>query len=92
MLKLLWSLMKVAWIKKSIPSEWQRAVAVAIPKELNPKTFNQFRSITLLNVEGKIFFSVMARRITTYLIENNYIDTSCQKREKRSSCCVAGPC
>lgn len=52
---------------------------VAWTKKSNSKTFNQFRSIALLNVEGKLFFSVMARRITTYLMENNYIDTSCQK-------------
>lgn len=27
----------------------------------------------------EIFFSVLAKRMTTYLLENNYIDTSCQK-------------
>ncbi|KAJ8393294.1 hypothetical protein AAFF_G00061950 [Aldrovandia affinis] len=78
-LKLLWTLMRVTWNKQSIPSEWQRAMAVSIPKQQNAKTIEQFRSIALLNVEGKLFFSVMARRMTTYLMENNYIDTSCQK-------------
>ena len=78
-LKLLWTLMKTAWTKQTIPSQWQRAVAVFIPKEQNSKTIEQFRSIALLNVEGKIFFSVMARRMTSYLMENGYIDTSCQK-------------
>ncbi len=78
-LKLLWTLMRITWTKQTIPSEWQRAVAVSIPKQQNAKTIEQFRSIALLNVEGKIFFSVMARRMTTYLTENNYINTSCQK-------------
>lgn len=73
------TLMRITWAKQSIPSEWQRAVAVSIPKQQNAKTIEQFRSIALLNVEGKIFFSVMARRMTTYLTGNNYIDTSCQK-------------
>lgn len=41
---------------------------------LHSKTFDQFRSIALLDV-----FSVMARRMTTYLMENGYINTSCQK-------------
>ena len=36
---------------------------------------NQFRPISLLNVEGKIFFSVMATRLTKY----GYINTSVQK-------------
>ena len=42
-------------------------MAVSIPKQQNAKTIEQFRSIALLNVEGKTFFSVMARRMTTYL-------------------------
>lgn len=31
--------------------------------------------ISLLNVEGKIFFSVVAHRLTTFLERNHYIDT-----------------
>lgn len=78
-LKLLWTLMRTAWTKQCIPSQWQRAVAVFIPKEQNSMTIRQFRSIALLSVKGKIFFSVMARRMTSFLMENGYIDTSCQK-------------
>lgn len=78
-LELLWYLMRTAWKKQLIPSEWQRAVAIFIPKEANSKDISQFRNIALLNVEGKIFFSVLARRMTTYLLENGYIDTNCQK-------------
>ncbi len=78
-LKLLWILMRITWTKQTIPSEWQRPVAVYIPKQQDAKTIEQFRSIALLNVEEKIFFSVMARRMTNYITENNYIDTSCQK-------------
>lgn len=72
MLKLLWTLIRITWTKQTIPSEWQRAAAVAIPKQQNFKTIEQFRSIALLNVDGKIFFSVMARRMTTY----SYINIS----------------
>ncbi|KAG1932793.1 hypothetical protein F2P79_020826 [Pimephales promelas] len=78
-LELLWHLMRTAWKKQIIPSEWQRAVAVFIPKETNSKDISQFRNIALLNVEGKIFFSVLARRMTNYLLKNGYVDTNCQK-------------
>ncbi|XP_077382825.1 5-azacytidine-induced protein 2 isoform X1 [Festucalex cinctus] len=78
-LELLWYLMRTAWKKQLIPSEWQRAVAIFIPKEENSKEISQFRNIALLNVEGKIFFSVLARRMTSYLLDNCYIDTNCQK-------------
>ncbi|GFN88311.1 reverse transcriptase [Plakobranchus ocellatus] len=55
------------------------AEKVYIPKEQESKLINQFRPISLLNVEGKIFFSVMASRLTKYLTENGYINTSVQK-------------
>lgn len=35
--------------------------------------------VNLLNVEGKLFFSTVANRLTTYLKQNNLIDTSVQK-------------
>ena len=35
----------------------------------------------MLSVEGKIFFSIVARRLTDYLLRNSYIDTSVQKGE-----------
>ncbi|KAL2097226.1 hypothetical protein ACEWY4_006433 [Coilia grayii] len=77
--EILWRLMRVAWKKASVPAEWQQAVGVFIPKELNSTTINQFRSIALLNVEGKLFFSILARRMTNFLKDNEYVDTSCQK-------------
>ncbi|KAJ8353203.1 hypothetical protein SKAU_G00207700 [Synaphobranchus kaupii] len=50
-LKLLWTLMRTAWTKLIIPSEWRRAVEVFIPKDHWP--------IQEHRMEGKIFFSVM---------------------------------
>ena len=51
------------------------ADGVYIPKEQNSTEINQFRPISLLNVEGKIFFSVMESSFTKYLTENGYINT-----------------
>jgi len=48
-----WYFMRTAWKKQLIQFEWQRAVAVFIPKEVNSKDISQFRNIALLNVEGK---------------------------------------
>ncbi|GFN91318.1 reverse transcriptase [Plakobranchus ocellatus] len=55
------------------------AEGVCIPEEQDSKGINQFRPISLLNVEGKIFISIMASRLTKYLTENVYINTSVQK-------------
>ena len=78
-LKYLWRLMKVAWEKGIIPKAWRRAGGILIPKEKNSSTIDQFRQICLLNVEGKIFFSVVAQRLSAFLQRNNYVDTSVQK-------------
>ena len=49
------------------------------PKEDNSTEISQFRTISLLNVEGKIFLSVLVRRLTKFLLRNKYIDTPVQK-------------
>ncbi|GFN88527.1 reverse transcriptase [Plakobranchus ocellatus] len=55
------------------------AEGLYIPKEQDSKGINQFRPISLLNVEGKIVFSIMASRLTKYLTENGYINSSVKK-------------
>ena len=72
-------MLRSAWRNKKICTQWMRADGVYIPKEQDSTTITQFRPISLLNVEGKIFFSVMASRLTNFLLENKYLDTSVQK-------------
>ncbi|GFN92443.1 reverse transcriptase [Plakobranchus ocellatus] len=55
------------------------AEGVYIPKEQNSTEINQFRPSSLLNVGGKIFFSVMASRLIKYLTEIGYVNVSVQK-------------
>ena len=57
---------------------WMFAEGCFIPKEKNSSTLNQFRTISLLSVEGEIFLSVVARRMTKYMLENKYIDLAVQ--------------
>ena len=71
--------LKLAGKSRHISDQWMIADGVYIPKEQNSKDINQFRPISLLNVEGKIFFAVLASRLTKYLLTNEYIDTSVQK-------------
>ncbi len=78
-LRYLWRLMRIVWQKGIIPKAWRRAGGVLIPKEKDATEISQFRPICLLNVEGKIFFSMIAQRLSTYLDKNKYIDTAVQK-------------
>lgn len=43
-------------------------MASLIPKEKKSPTIAKFRCITLLIVEGKIFFTVIAQRMTKFLL------------------------
>ncbi|XP_033747101.1 uncharacterized protein LOC117332324 [Pecten maximus] len=79
LLRRLWRLLKVIWRKGKIPECWQTAEGIFVPKEKNSASLNQFRTISLLSVEGKIFFAILARRMTTYMTSNEYIDSSVQK-------------
>lgn len=79
LLKILWKLLQVIWRRGTIPDQWREAEGVWIPKDENSIKLEQFRAISLLSVEGKIFFSILARRMTDFLLKNKYIDTSMQK-------------
>ena len=64
---------------------WFSAEGCFIPKEKNASKMGQFRTISLLNVEGKLFLAVLARRMTNYMLENKYIDISV-RREACQEC------
>lgn len=65
--------------EKSSTCELETGGRVGISKEENTKAFNQFRIILLLSIEGKNFFSVLAKRLNSFLRKNEYMDTSVQK-------------
>lgn len=71
--------MKVVWQKQMTPTAWRRAGGVLLPKEKDAADISQFHHISLLNVEGNSFFSVVAHRLAVCLERNKYIDTTVQK-------------
>ena len=77
--KLLWGYLRELWRKNTISNSWREAEGIFIPKEDGAKTVEKFRTISLLNVEGKLFFALKADRITDFVIKNSYINTSIQK-------------
>ena len=64
----LWKLLQVEHIKKIIAEDWGLVDGIYMPKEKNSKHLEQFRPISLLNVEGKIF-----------VLNNKFINISIQK-------------
>ena len=65
-----------------IPIQWRTASEVYIPKITPPNTskIEDFRPIALLNVEGKLFFSLVSKRLEDHIIhKNKFINVSIQK-------------
>ena len=58
---------------------WELADGIYITKENDSRKIDQCRPISLLNVEGKIFFGFIAKRMTRFVINNGYVNTSIQK-------------
>ena len=65
-----------------IPIHWRVAHEVYIPKNKppNPNLIKDFRPISLINVESKLFFSLVSQRFVSHIINNNkFINASIQK-------------
>jgi len=59
-----WRSLKVIWRMGKVGHKWRYAKGVWIPKEEETKNISQFRTISLLSVEGKVFSSIVARCLT----------------------------
>nr|AAN12398.1 polyprotein [Tetraodon nigroviridis] len=75
----LWKILRVIWRRGKVAHQWRWAEGVWVPKEEKSTLIEQFRTISLLNVEGKIFFSILSHRLSDFLLKNQYIDSSVQK-------------
>ena len=75
----LWKLLRVVWRQGKVADSWFKAEGCFIPKEENAGKLGQFRTISLLNVEGKIFMAILARRLISFFLKNKCIDVSVQK-------------
>uniref|UniRef100_A0A670YX33 Reverse transcriptase domain-containing protein n=1 Tax=Pseudonaja textilis TaxID=8673 RepID=A0A670YX33_PSETE len=64
--------MNEAMLNKKIPKTWSEAYITLIPKEgADPSQIKNYRPISLLNADYKIFASILAERFKRYL--NNFI-------------------
>ena len=81
-------IMNRVWAEKIIPESWQRAVIVLLAKSEVLDDPKEFRSIALLNAEGRLMFTLMNWRLSEYMLKNKYIDTTVQKGfiEKMAGC------
>ena len=69
--------------EKGMPMKWRISNGIFIPKVDDPKEDQintDFRQISLTNMEGKLFWSLVLEKLYKYLVfDNKIIDTLCQK-------------
>ena len=52
---------------------------ILLPKSNQLDQPDAFRNIALTNTHGKLFFSIVSKRLTDYMVDNKFIDTTVQK-------------
>ena len=75
----LFLLLRDMWRAKSVAERWCLAEGIYLPKEENSKELGQFRPISLLNIDGKVMFGVIANRIIKFVQKNGFVNESVQK-------------
>ena len=89
--KFLSSILKCMFSKGEIPLQWQSAREIYIPKSKTPpgNLISDFQPIAFLNVEGKLFFSLISKRLESHLLQSNkIINVSVQKAAWKDSLVV----
>ena len=77
--RLLWQYLRGIWRKNGISNSWRKAEGIFIPKEDGATMVEKFRTISLLNVQGRLYFAMKANRLLEFVLANGYIDSSIQK-------------
>ena len=75
-------IVKSTLIQSTVPIHWRVASEVYIPKKKSPnlELTENFWLIALINVEGRLFFSLLSQRLEDHIIKKNrLIDLSIQK-------------
>jgi hypothetical protein len=71
--------MQMIWLTKRIPKAWQIGRIRLLDKGKGTDHPKQMRPISVLNAEGRIFFTIFQQKLASYMVDNGYINTSVQK-------------
>ena len=56
-------LFNIVWNSETVPDEWRKGMIVRLPKKGDLSNCNNWQSITLLSVRGKVLCSILLNRL-----------------------------
>ena len=75
----LFDLERRAWQERQIPAQMQVGRIRLIPKSEDTTHPSKMRPISVLNAEGRIFWTIFQQRLSKYMLDNQYIKLKVQK-------------
>ena len=72
-------IIRAAWSRGVVPSEWKKACTILIHKKGETNDPANFRPITLESIPLKVFTSCLRNKTFEFLSDNNYIEQNIQK-------------
>lgn len=67
------------WTEGDVPVAWRVANMILLAKSKETHHPSLMRNIALSNVEGKLFFSLLASMLQSYMLQNSFFDGRSQK-------------
>ncbi|VDO19666.1 unnamed protein product [Heligmosomoides polygyrus] len=83
--KQLTTLFNNCWHQQNVPEDWKKGLVVKLPKKGNLSDCGNWRGITLLSVPGKVFCTVLLRRLRD-AIDDRLREEQAGFRNGRSCC------
>ena len=77
--RLLWSLLKRIWVERCIPVDFQVGRIRLLAKGGDTNHPKLMRPISVLNSEGRLFWTVFQMKLSRYMLDNKYIQLRVQK-------------
>ena len=75
----LYKLERLAWTKREIPKDMQVGRVRLLPKSDKTDHPSLMRPISVLNAEGRLFWTFYQTRLSKFMLANNYIQLKVQK-------------
>ena len=84
MIDWLLEILQEVWRMKQLPKEWKKSILVPVHKKKDRKVCDNYRSISLLSVSGKVLSLVLLDRLKT-IIDPQLMDAQCGFQKSRGT-------